>query len=139
MRSVCRRFSLCVLLLAAVVVAPSARAVEPDGKGAKPARLLVVTVTNGFRHSSIESAEGVLETLGRADPFPGGSNLDHDPRAADARLLIARDDAAGALNRGGSVKRQTGIHLGRHTPRHDRQNFTAKAHQQPVHLQLWLS
>ena len=31
----------------------------------EPARLLVVTVTKGFRHSSIETAEPVLEKLGR--------------------------------------------------------------------------
>ena len=93
MRSVCRRFSLCVMLLAAIVAAaPSARAVEPDGKGAKPARLLVVTVTNGFRHSSIESAEGVLETLGReSGQFhldflrmpPGRPNRPGEPKRAD--------------------------------------------------------
>ena len=32
----------------------------------KPARLLVVTVTTGFRHASIATAEGVLEELGRS-------------------------------------------------------------------------
>ena len=31
----------------------------------EPARLLVVTVTKGFRHASIETAEPVLEKLGR--------------------------------------------------------------------------
>lgn len=31
----------------------------------KPARLLVVTVTTGFRHASINTAEPVLEQLGR--------------------------------------------------------------------------
>ncbi|MBL6713172.1 MAG: ThuA domain-containing protein [Pirellulales bacterium] len=30
-----------------------------------PARLLVVTVTNGFRHSSIETAEPIIEQIGR--------------------------------------------------------------------------
>jgi len=34
-------------------------------EGAKPARLLVVTVTTGFRHASIATAEPVLEELGR--------------------------------------------------------------------------
>ena len=37
------------------------RAAEQGG----PARLLVVTVTKGFRHGSIETAEPVLEKLGR--------------------------------------------------------------------------
>jgi type 1 glutamine amidotransferase len=32
----------------------------------KPARLLVVSVTTGFRHASIGTAEGVLEQLGRS-------------------------------------------------------------------------
>ena len=31
----------------------------------EPARLLVVTVTKGFRHGSIETAEPVIEKLGR--------------------------------------------------------------------------
>ena len=31
----------------------------------EPARLLVVTVTKGFRHGSIETAEPILEKLGR--------------------------------------------------------------------------
>ena len=33
---------------------------------ARPARLLVVTVTTGFRHASINTAEPVLEELGRS-------------------------------------------------------------------------
>jgi len=40
-----------------------ARAAEPAGK---PARLLAVTVTNGFRHGSINTAEPMLEELGRS-------------------------------------------------------------------------
>ncbi|MFM7520804.1 MAG: hypothetical protein ACKO9B_10090 [Planctomycetota bacterium] len=43
---------------ALLVVATAARAAEP-------ARLLVVTVTTGFRHGSIATAEPVLEQLGR--------------------------------------------------------------------------
>jgi len=57
-------FPLLVLLAAAACAGPAV-AVEPDGRAAKPARLLVVTVTNGFRHSSIETGEAVLEKLGR--------------------------------------------------------------------------
>ena len=38
----------------------------PAADAAKPARLLVVTVTTGFRHASIATAEGVLEELGRS-------------------------------------------------------------------------
>lgn len=34
--------------------------------GAEPKKLLVVTVTTGFRHSSIETAEKVIEQLGRS-------------------------------------------------------------------------
>ena len=41
------------------------RAAEQGG----PARLLVVTVTKGFRHGSIETAEPVLEKLGREKGF----------------------------------------------------------------------
>ena len=94
MRSVCRPLSLVVLCAVAFGVSLSAtgRAVEPAGGAAKPARLLVVTVTNGFRHSSIESAEGVLETLGRESGqfhldflrMPAGKpNRPGDPKRAD--------------------------------------------------------
>jgi hypothetical protein len=38
-------------------------------ESAQPARLLVVTVTQGFRHSSINTAEPVLEELGRSNGF----------------------------------------------------------------------
>jgi len=37
----------------------------PAADAAKPARLLVVTVTTGFRHASIATAEPALEELGR--------------------------------------------------------------------------
>jgi type 1 glutamine amidotransferase len=49
-------------LVAAVLGSAAAAAAED---GAKPARLLVVTVTTGFRHASIATAEPVLEELGR--------------------------------------------------------------------------
>ncbi len=51
-----------------VIAAVIAAAGTHDMFGAeavKPARLLVVTVTTGFRHASIATAEGVLEELGR--------------------------------------------------------------------------
>ena len=41
----------------------------PTVQAAPPARLLVVTVTNGFRHGSILTAEPVLEALGRSSGF----------------------------------------------------------------------
>ncbi|NBT12135.1 MAG: ThuA domain-containing protein [Planctomycetia bacterium] len=47
------------IMAAAMQAAPAADA-------AKPARLLVVTVTTGFRHASIATAEPVLEELGRS-------------------------------------------------------------------------
>lgn len=50
------------LLLAVTTGHAAARAAEPG----KPARLLAVSVTNGFRHNSINTAEPVLEELGRA-------------------------------------------------------------------------
>jgi type 1 glutamine amidotransferase len=56
------RTTLLVSLAASLVVAPA------GGQGAEPAapaRLLVVSVTMGFRHGSIGTAEGVLEQLGR--------------------------------------------------------------------------
>ena len=52
---------VCVTLASAVV----ARAADPAQPAAKPARLLAVSVTSGFRHGSIPTAEGVLEELGR--------------------------------------------------------------------------
>jgi len=70
MSSVCRecfRSILPLLAVAALLLTGlrPARAVDADGTAKQPARLLVVTVTNGFRHGSIETAEGVLERLGR--------------------------------------------------------------------------
>ncbi|NBX29206.1 ThuA domain-containing protein [bacterium] len=59
------RFFSTFACLALIVVAggggAAARAAEP----VTPARLLVVTVTTGFRHASIATAEPVLEQLGR--------------------------------------------------------------------------
>ncbi|NDC53079.1 MAG: ThuA domain-containing protein [Planctomycetia bacterium] len=52
-------WSACLVL--AVAVCAVTRAAEQPG----PARLLVVTVTTGFRHASIATAEPVLEELGR--------------------------------------------------------------------------
>ena len=59
-----RPFRTC-LCLALVVVAGYGREVARAAEPAKPARLLVVTVTTGFRHASIATAEPVLEELGR--------------------------------------------------------------------------
>ena len=52
-----------VLILVGVMACAALQAEEL----AQPARLLVVTVTAGFRHSSINTAESVLEELGRAN------------------------------------------------------------------------
>ena len=51
--------------IVAIVVIVGLRS-APAADAAKPARLLVVTVTTGFRHASIATAEGVLEALGRS-------------------------------------------------------------------------
>ena len=55
------RFSALIGSAAVLVAAGSIWAADPG----KPARLLVVTVTAGFRHASIATAEPVLEELGR--------------------------------------------------------------------------
>lgn len=55
------RFSALIGAVAVLLAAGSTSAADP----AKPARLLVVTVTMGFRHASIATAEPVLEELGR--------------------------------------------------------------------------
>ena len=52
------------LLLATVVVLGVANAARGD-EAKKPARFLAVTVTAGFRHGSIATAEPVLEEMGR--------------------------------------------------------------------------
>jgi uncharacterized protein len=58
-----RSVSLMVLgVIAGALTACAATAADAP----KPARLLVVTVTTGFRHASIATAEGVLEELGRS-------------------------------------------------------------------------
>jgi type 1 glutamine amidotransferase len=51
-----------LLAVAVFAIAASARAAEPQ----RPARLLVVTVTMGFRHDSITMSEPILEELGRS-------------------------------------------------------------------------
>jgi type 1 glutamine amidotransferase len=51
--------------LAIVIVAVAVAAAAP-ADAAQPARLLVVTVTAGFRHASIPTAEAALEEIGRA-------------------------------------------------------------------------
>ncbi|NBW86869.1 MAG: hypothetical protein EBR23_08615, partial [Planctomycetia bacterium] len=51
-----------VVVWAAGLAGVTARATAADN----PARLLVVTVTTGFRHGSIATAEPVLEELGRS-------------------------------------------------------------------------
>jgi type 1 glutamine amidotransferase len=49
-------------LFTAVILAAG---VTQAGAAAKPKKVLVVTTTTGFRHSSIETAERILEKLGR--------------------------------------------------------------------------
>ena len=51
-------------VIVAVVMATASRA-GTAAEPATPARLLVVTVTTGFRHASIATAEPALEELGR--------------------------------------------------------------------------
>jgi len=55
-----------IVSLAAAVVVVTASGWAQAADAAKPARLLVVTVTAGFRHASIGTAEAVLEELGRS-------------------------------------------------------------------------
>ena len=49
----------------------------------EPARLLVVTVTKGFRHGSIETAEPILEKLGRET---GMFHVDFPPNASKSTI-----------------------------------------------------
>ena len=56
-----RAVPLASLAIMLALAGPVGVAEEPQA----PARLLVVSVTTGFRHGSIGTAEGVLEKLGR--------------------------------------------------------------------------
>ena len=56
-----RRFVLATLAVQSLGLLISSRAEAADA----PKKLLVVTVTTGFRHSSIETAEKVIEELGK--------------------------------------------------------------------------
>ena len=56
---------LACLLTWAGVAGTVLEAAQPGTQAGTPARLLVVTVTTGFRHGSIATAEPVLEELGR--------------------------------------------------------------------------
>lgn len=90
-------FLLAVAGLCVTGVGP-ARAVDADGPAKQPARLLVVTVTNGFRHGSIETAEGVLERLGRES---GQFNVDF--------LRLPRGAPGSRRSRSGRMERATPI------------------------------
>jgi uncharacterized protein len=52
--------------LAAVIAAVAVAGALPARAAEQPARLLVVSVTTGFRHASIGTAEPILEDLGRS-------------------------------------------------------------------------
>lgn len=54
-----------LVMVALILVFMTGHVVVRAADTGKPARLLVVTVTTGFRHSSINTAEPVLEELGR--------------------------------------------------------------------------
>ncbi|MCK4685435.1 MAG: hypothetical protein KAT44_10790, partial [Pirellulales bacterium] len=58
------RINLFLLWVYLAVLAMDLQSLE-GAQPSKPARFLVVTVTTGFRHGSIESAEPVLEKIGR--------------------------------------------------------------------------
>jgi hypothetical protein len=45
----------------------------------------------------------LLQDLGGLDAFPGGGDLDQHALAADAGLVVLRDDVAGLLDGGLSV------------------------------------
>ncbi|MFM8892761.1 MAG: ThuA domain-containing protein [Planctomycetia bacterium] len=60
-----QRLRSVVIPLVLVAVAWPLVGVAAEPAAGKPARLLIVTVTTGFRHGSINTAEPVLEELGR--------------------------------------------------------------------------
>ena len=55
-----------LVVVALVLVVTTSHAGARAAETGKPARLLAVTVTNGFRHGSINTAEPMLEELGRS-------------------------------------------------------------------------
>ena len=73
-----------------------------------------------------------LQPLCGADAFPRGGNLDEHALHRHALGLIQLDQALGAGVSGVFVKRQARVHFSGNAPRNQRQDFAAKAHQQPV-------
>ncbi|MCY1535554.1 hypothetical protein D9M68_709660 [compost metagenome] len=70
--------------------------------------------------------------FGGADAFPGRGDLDQDPLAADASLVIQVDQTFGAAQGGLSIEGQARIDFGGDTPRNDLENFLADRHAEAV-------
>jgi uncharacterized protein len=91
----------CLAMLAAAFVA--------TGAAAAPKKILVVTTTLGYRHSSIETAEKVIAELGRssglyevefasvAPPKPPGANASETQQAAQRAEQAAYEEKVGAV------------------------------------------
>ena len=70
----------------------------------------------------------LLETLGGADPLPGGGDLDQHPLTPDSGLFIKTDQLMGLRHRGLGVVAQARVHLGGHAAGHDLEDLLAEGH-----------
>jgi len=73
-----------------------------------------------------------FQHLGGADALPGGGNLDEHALAADANLVVLRDDAASLGDGAGGVIREASVHFRRDAPWDDGQNLFAEGDGQPL-------
>ena len=95
---------------------------------------------DGLVHSEEQGQVAVdaflLEHFGGADAFPCGSDLDEHMIAADARLIVLRDDAAGLRGGGFGIVGKARVHLGRDATGHDGQNLFAEGDGQTLEGQV---
>ena len=78
----------------------------------------------------------LLELLGGADAFPGAGDLDQDPLAVDAGLLVQADQPAGLGDGRLGVEAEAGVDLGRDAARDDLEDLAAEVDEQLVHERL---
>ncbi len=73
-----------------------------------------------------------FQLLRCADAFPGGGDLDQHAVTAYASFVVQVDQTVRTLENRGFIERQTRIHLGGNTPRHDFENLLTYRHRKTV-------
>ena len=74
----------------------------------------------------------LLQPLGRPDALPGAGDLDQNALAADAFLLIQRDELAGLGDGALSIEAQAGGDFGGNAAGNHFQNFASEQHEKAI-------